>query len=112
MNAHTLKILSQGVLSKETYEHDNTRRMISLKICFIGWLYEMTGGFFTILSPLFKSLGVPNVYYPDAILMFIIIPFTHLMNDEETKAIIYDESWYQGFKHTLGIQKKRDSNPP
>ena len=104
--------LLNGVLSKEIYEHDNTRRTISLKICFMGWLYELAGGLFTLLSPNLKRLGLSNVYYPDAILMFIVIPFTHLMNDEETKAIIHDESWYQGVRQTLGIHKKTDSNKP
>ena len=25
------------------------------------------------------------------------------MNDEETKGIIAEENWYQGFRHMLGI---------
>ena len=83
--------------------------MISLKICFIGWLYEIAGGLFTLLTPAIRSFGVPNAYYPDAVLMFVIIPFTHLMNNEETKAIIFDENWYQGIMHALDIQKKNRS---
>ena len=96
--------LLKGVLSKETFSNDNTKRMISLKICFMGWLYEFAGGLFTLLTPVLKNLGVPNVYYPDAILMFIIIPFTHLMNNEETKAIIYGQNWYQGLLHALELR--------
>ena len=98
--------LLKGVLSKETYAHDNTKRMISLKICFLGWLYEVIGGLFTLLTPKIKSMGASNVYLPDAILMFIIIPFVHLMNDEDTKAIIHNENWYQGVLYTLGVRKQ------
>ena len=98
--------LLNGVLSKETYAHDNTKRMISLKICFLGWLYEVIGGLFTLLTPKIKSMGASNVYLPDAILMFVIIPFVHLMNDEDTKIIIQNENWHQGVLYTLGVRKK------
>ena len=88
------------------HESDNKRRMISLKICSVAWLCELFVTMFALLTPALKRMGVSNRHYPEAITMFIIIPFIHLMNDEETKTIIYDENWYQGFKHTLGIRKK------
>ena len=99
--------LRNGVLTKETFENDNKKRMISLKICFIAWLLELSSSLFAMLTPLFMSFGVTNRHYPDAIIMFIMIPFVHLMNDAETKAIIYDKSWYRGLRHTLGIWKTK-----
>ena len=35
--------------------------------------------------------------------MFVVIPFIHLLNDEDTKGIIANENWYQGLRHMLGI---------
>ena len=35
--------------------------------------------------------------------MYILIPFLHLLNDEETNGIITDENWYQGMRNLLGI---------
>ena len=88
------------------HESDNKRRMISLKICSIAWLCELFVSMFALLTPALKRMGVSNRHYPEAITMFIIIPLIHLMNEEETKTIIYEENWYQGFRHTLGIRKK------
>ena len=99
--------LRNGVLSKETFENDNKKRMISLKICFIAWLLELLSSIFAMLTPLFMSFGVTNRHYPDAIIMFIMIPFIHLMNDAETKSVIYEKSWYRGLRHTLGIWKTK-----
>ena len=60
---------SRGVLSEDQYEMGNKRRLVSLKICFLTWMYEMIGVAFTILTPYLNSLGVPYLYYPDAILV-------------------------------------------
>ena len=106
ISSNSKRSLNNGVLTEETYNSDNKRRMISLKICFVAWLCEFSGSLFAMLTPFLKRLGVSNRHYPDAIIMFIVIPLIHLMNDEETKAIIYAESWYQGLRHTLGFRKK------
>ena len=97
---------SRGVLSEAQYEMGNKRRLVSLKICFMTWLYEMIGVAFTILTPYLNSLGVPYLSYPDAILLFVVIPFLHIMNDEDTKTVITNEGWIEGIKHMLGIRSK------
>ena len=94
---------SRGVLSEEQYERGKKRSIVSLKLCFIVWLYELAAVASCVLTPFIQGIGVPNVYLVDAIIMFVVIPLVHLMNDEETKAIIYERNWYQGFRHMLGM---------
>ena len=92
---------SRGVLSELQYEDGKKRRLTNLQICFMGWIFESTGNVITILAP---SLNfIHGLHYLDAIMMFVLIPFAHLMNDEDTKTVITEESWYQGFRHMLGI---------
>ena len=81
----------------------------------MGWIYELISNLSNFLTPLIRDAGVPNVYLPDAIIMFVVIPVVHLMNDEETKQIIYERNWYQGFRHMLGLYRepevKRSTQP-
>ena len=72
-------------------------------MCFMAWVYELIATLFAILSPYLHKQGIPNLYYPDAITMFVVIPFVHIMNDEDTKIIVFEENWYQGLRHMLGI---------
>ena len=69
----------------------------------MSWLYESLGVISAFLTPYLHNLGFHNLHYPDVILMFVVIPFLHLMNQEDTKTIIAEENWYQGFRHMLGI---------
>ena len=69
----------------------------------MGWLYESLGILSAVLLPILHNFGFSNLHYPDIILMFVLIPFLHLMNDEETKAIIAEQNWYHGLRHMLGI---------
>ena len=94
----------KGVLTEETYEHGKARTMVSLKICFLSWLYELIGTVATLLSPDLHSLGIRYYYYVDAIIMFLVIPFCHLMNDDETKATIIEKGWYHGVKLMAGFK--------
>ena len=97
---------SKGVLTEERYGYGKTRTTVSMKICFITWLYELLGTIATALSPTIQSLGMPNTYFPDAIIMFLVIPFCHLINDETTKGIIAENGWYQGMKHMVGSRNQ------
>ena len=72
----------------------------------MGWSYELLANVFIVLSPTLHKYGMPNVYMVDAIVMFVVIPFVHLMNDEETKGIISEESWYQGLRYMMGMHKR------
>ena len=38
-------------------------------------------------------------------MMFVLFPFLHLMNDEDTKTVITEENYYQGIRHMLGLRK-------
>ena len=80
--------------------------MISLNICFISWLFELLGTVISLLSPTLQSLGMRYYYYFDAIIMFLVIPFCHLMNDEATKGVVLQSGWYQGFRHMAGFQNQ------
>ena len=97
---------SKGVLTEERYGYGKTRTTVSMKICFIAWLYELLGTITTALTPTLQSLGMPNTYFPDAIIMFLVIPFFHLINDETTKGIIAENGWYQGMNHMLGSRNQ------
>ena len=76
-------------------------------MCIISWLIEIFGSLCHVLYILLMNhVGNLGIQYIEAITMFIVIPFVHLMNDEETKGIIADEGLYAGFKYMLGIQKE------
>ena len=96
-----------GAISEDNFVRGERRSLISLQMCFMSWLYELLA----IISALMSSyLGkhvqefkVPNIHFPDVIIMFIVIPFIHLLNDEEIKGIIFEQGWIQGIKYVLGI---------
>ena len=94
---------ARGVTSEVSYIQGKTRRLVSLEICFMGWLYESLGVISVALTPFFHNLGVHNLHYPDVILMFVAIPFIHMMNAEDTKTIIAERNWYQGIRYIFGI---------
>ena len=77
-----------------------------MKICCVTWLYELLGTVTTALTPTLHSLGITDTYFPDAVIMFLVIPFCHLINDETTKGIIAENGWYQGIKHMAGFRNQ------
>ena len=98
---------TRGVVSEASYNYGNKRRIVSLKICFMSWIYELIGTGFTALVFTFRSLGFYHLWlFPDAIVIFVIIPFIHIMNDEDTKAIIAEEGWVQGIRYMLNIRNQ------
>ena len=72
-------------------------------MCCLGWAYELAGSLFILLIPIFNILEIANAHYSDAILMFVVIPFVYLLNDEDTKTIIVEKGWCQAIKHVLGL---------
>ena len=67
-------------------------------------IYELICNVFVLISPVLKyKYGWANTSFTDPISMFLILPFLQLMNDEDTKEIIYDENWFQAIKFILGI---------
>ena len=96
----------RGIVSEESYNNGNKRRILSLKICFMGGLYELIGVASAALTPTLNDLGLRYLYFPDAIVMFLVIPFIHIMNDEDTKSIIADEGWIQGIRYMFNIRNQ------
>ena len=96
---------SRGVFSQRVYDNDGVRRLVSLKICFMGWLLELFGTtFFSLLAPFLRARGFHYLYYPDAIVIFLLIPFLHVMNDEKIKEVILKRGWIQGLRNIIGKQ--------
>ena len=95
-----------GAISEESYTRGEKRSLISLQICFMASMVEMFAMATAILSGFLgaqlQELSVPNIHFPDAIVMSVVIPSIHLLNQEETKGIIFENGWYQGFKHVFG----------
>ena len=85
------------------------RRTISLKICFMGWLMELVGTAMTMLTPTLRSYGLHHLYYPDAIVVFIMIPFIHVMNEENVKIVVFERGWFQALMHIFG--KRNEIRP-
>ena len=96
----------RGVVSENNYMKDKKRSIISLEICCMSWLYEFLAILSALLTPMLHEYGVPNLHLFDAVIMSIVIPLTHLLNDEDTKQVILEENWYQGIRHLLGIHVK------
>ena len=93
-----------GALSDESYERGNKRSLVSLKVCIITWLVEFSSTFSFVAYTSLKSFGYRKLHYPDCILTFLIIPLVYLINDEETRGVIAEENWYQGFRYILGTR--------
>ena len=107
-NSHSLMA---GAISEDSFVRGEKRSLISIQMCFMGWLYELLAVVAALLSALIgqqiQESNIPNIHFPDVILMFVIIPFVHLLNDDDTKGIIFEEGWVQGIRYVLGIY----SNP-
>ena len=69
-------------------------------------MYEIIAIVSAVVTPALRKLGVQNMHYIDAIVMFVVIPFVHLTNNDDTKVIILEENWYQGIRHVLGVYKE------
>ena len=80
-------------------------------MCYMGCIYEilaMVAAFLSaVLGSQIQEFKIPNIHFPDVILIFVVIPFVHLLNNEDTKSIIFEEGWIQGIKCVLGIYKDR-----
>ena len=69
----------------------------------MSWMFELIAIVSAFLTPFLHALEMPSLHYIDVIFMFVVIPFAHLMNDDETKFIIFEENWYQGLRHIVGV---------
>ena len=79
--------------------------MVSLRMCVISWILEIFGTLCQVLFILINShFGNSGIHYIEAITMFIIIPFVHLMNDDDTKGKIADYGWFAGLMNMFGMR--------
>ena len=102
---------ARGILTDDQYEEGKKKSLISIQMCFWGWLYDFIPLFSQGLSTILREkYDLSFVHLPDAIVSFILIPFLHLMNDEETKLIILMENWFEGVKYVFGMRGMYDSN--
>ena len=109
-----------GAISETNFVRGERRSLISLQMCFMSWLYELLAVVFALMSSFLgkqiQEFKINNIHFPDVIIMFIVIPFIHLLNDEEIKGIIFEQGWIQGIKYVLGIYTEpslgKDSTAP
>ena len=74
------------------------------KMCSMTIVYEFISTLFVLMTPVLKyRYGWTNTYFTDPVCLFVIIPFLQLMNDDDTKDIIFNENWFQAIKYILGI---------
>ena len=72
----------------------------------MGWMIEMVGTVILLFIPVLRSYKFHYLYFPDAIVIFVMIPFIHVMNEEEIKGIVMDRGWTHGLRHLLGQLNK------
>ena len=98
-----------GAISEDSFVRGEKRSLISLQMCYMGCMYEILAMVAALLSALLGSqiqeFKIPNIHFPDVILIFVVIPFVHLLNGEDIKSIIFEQGWIQGIKYVLGIYK-------
>ena len=83
-------------------------------MCFMGWLYEVLSTIFVLIIPYLKQKHeIHNTYLTYPVIMFVAIPGVHILNDEDTKAVIYEEGWFGVVKLMLGIytQSPEENRP-
>ena len=106
--------LEIGVYNDNLYHESEKRSIISLQMCFMSWLYEVLSTIFLLILPYLKQKHeIHNTYITYPVIMFITIPGLHILNDEDTRAVIYREGWFGGFKLMLGIytQSQEENRP-
>ena len=106
-----MESFSKGVYNNKSYNEYEERRMTSLRVCFIGWLFDLFIITVSGISMIVKKLG-GQYFYPFGEFFvvgsrFIGVPFIHLLNDEDTKNVIITEGWTQGIMHSLGYYKNQ-----
>ena len=81
-------------------------------MCMISWIIELFGASLLVSLTFLRKFGFRKLHYSHCFIMNVVIPFTYLMNDENTKGIIAEENWLQGLKHMLGFyNEQKPINP-
>ena len=96
---------STGAVSEASFLRGEKRSLVSLQVCYTGWLLEyiaIASTAIAILLGLF-DINIPNIHFLDAVITSIVIPFIHILNDEITKGIILEDGWIKGIGYELGM---------
>ena len=68
---------------------------------------EVTALLSALLGAQIQEFNIPNIHFPDAIVMSIVIPIIHLLNEESAKEMVFQSGWCQGLRYAIG----RYTNP-
>ena len=75
-------------------------------MCFVASAVEMFAMTTSVLSALLgaqiQEFNIPNIHFPDAIVMSIVIPIFYLLNEESAKEMVFQSGWCQGFRYAIG----------
>ena len=69
---------------------------------------ELAGGLITMAYPLLKMLGITHLYLADPVMVFVVVPLVHLLNDDETKEIIVEGDYYKALRHMMGYNVAKE----
>ena len=100
-----LDSFSSGAVSEASFLRGEKRSLVSIQVCYTGWLLEYIAIASTAISILLGlfDINIPNIHFLDAVIMSIVIPFIHILNDEITKGIILEHGWIKGISYALGM---------
>ena len=72
----------------------------------ITWAIEVFSSLVFVAIPSLDSFGYRSFHHVDCIITLIVIPAVYIINDEETRWLIAEEGWYQGFRYILGTRNQ------
>ena len=99
-------------------DHTKIRRRklnrVNIKVTFIVWVTEFVGSMLLLLIPkLFghSQVGTATGYIISTAFYFVILPFLYLVNDEDVKKRITDDSWFRAIKGIFNKTNKVEVLP-
>ena len=99
--------LFKRITSRKRHNELATRRMVSMNVCGIGLLCDFIGGIFRMLSPTLRMLGMNYSFLPeifDALMIFVVVPLAHLLNEEDTKTLLAEKKYNHAFKKVFSLK--------
>ena len=86
-------------MSEQIRNSRRRRRTINIQITFTAWVLEFIAGN-AIIAMEFWGGGRFKMLYKlfDIIVMFVIIPFTYILNRDVTKEMVLLNNWHIGIK--------------
>ena len=103
---HNVERFHRGIVSEDSHTKREKRRLVSLQMTVVAWLYEFFSVLSAFLSPILKRYHIDHIHFVDCLIMFVIIPTHYLINDEDTRTVVANGGWCQGLRFILGIQRE------